>query len=164
MTATSTFDSDGRIRGAYIYLLLCRDGDGPVYVKVGMTSNPTRRLHQLRLGCPVTPHQFCTMRQPSEKKARRAETALHRALGRWRSSGEWYRVPISEKAEFNATMQETLRAHRKTGFPTAWEKIAVQPLVKLAAENLKAAQRAWASGSQARRDFFADSKRGLHSA
>ncbi len=147
------YDDEGRIRGAYIYLLLCRDGDGPVYVKVGMSTDPTKRLHSLRLGCPVTPRQFLTIRRPSSATALKVERALHSGLQRWVSSGEWYCVPIDEKPEFNAAIQSVLARHKQSGYPNKWEKVAVQPLVKEAAERKKTYQRHFAR-APSRRDFL----------
>ena len=152
------YGNDGRIRGAYIYMLLCQDDGGPVYVKIGMSSNPTQRLHALRLGCPVTPHQFCTMRHSSSKIALKTERILHKALKQWRSSGEWYRVPVSEQKEFNQALRAALNSYHRSGFPQVWEKVPVQPLVRLAEQRLKDMQRLWNSRGLARRDFLSQSQ------
>ncbi len=157
------YDTEGRIRGAYVYMLLCRDGDGPVYVKVGMTGHPDNRLHTLRLGCPVTPHQFCTIKRSSREKAFKTETGLHTALKRWKSSGEWYRVPMDEKDEFNAALRDALHAHRQRGYSNTWERVAVQPLIKRAEGRKKVAQRLWAAGGVVRQDFLRASKNQLRS-
>jgi hypothetical protein len=156
------YDTEGRLRGAYIYMLLCRDDDGPVYVKIGMTEHPDQRLSALRTGCPVTPHQFCTIRRSSRARAYRTEAGLHSALNRWKSSGEWYRVPVSEKDEFNAVLREALASHSQRGYSNTWERVPVQPLIRLAKKRC-AAYLKKRNTSRAYLDFKRHDRKGLHS-
>ena len=39
--------------GVFVYTMVCRDGDGPLYVKIGKTRNLFSRFSQLRMGCPI---------------------------------------------------------------------------------------------------------------
>jgi predicted GIY-YIG superfamily endonuclease len=123
------YDSDGLIKGSYVYMLLCRD-NGPVYVKVGITDNIKARLENLRHGCPVTPHQFLTMKRPNRGNARRVEAALHKALNAWRQHGEWFKVELAEKPCFNEAIRAALAKHIKPGYPCRWDRVAVQPLIR----------------------------------
>lgn len=123
---------DGRIRGSYVYMLLCRD-DGPtIYVKVGMTDDLYGRLRSLRNGCPITPRRFCSMEFPSRRWALRAERALQKSLATWKAHGEWFRVPREEKPRFNEAWQTGLREHIAPDWPGRWDQIPVEPLMKAA--------------------------------
>lgn len=119
---------DGRLRGTYVYMLLCRD-DGPIYVKVGITDRPDERLLALRHGCPVTPLQYCTMEVASRRKARVIEIGLHESFRQWRAHGEWFRVNFTDKTEFNAGWRKVLARHATNGWPGEWSRVAVQPVI-----------------------------------
>lgn len=127
------YNTDGLIRGSYVYMLLCRDGNGPVYVKVGVTDHPDQRLESLRRGCPVTPLQFHSMSIPNRRRALFIERRLHRALREWRQHGEWFIVPMDHKPRFNDAIKSALaNLPSKWRQPLQWSRIAVQPLVRLA--------------------------------
>lgn len=125
------YRSDGRLKGSYVYMLLCRD-DGPIYVKVGVTDDLYGRLRSLRNGCPVTPRRFCTMEFPSRRKALRAERALHTSFKRWRLHGEWFMVEIAEKQSFNEAWKAGLIGHTSQDWPSRWDQVAVEPIVAAA--------------------------------
>jgi predicted GIY-YIG superfamily endonuclease len=122
---------DGRIKGSYVYMLLCRD-DGPIYVKVGMTDDLYGRLRSLRNGCPITPRRFCSMEFPSRRWALNAERALQKAFKRWKAHGEWFRILPADKAEFNEAWRTGLTNYVAPEWPNKWEQIAVQPLIAAA--------------------------------
>lgn len=122
------YRQDGRLRGSYVYMLLCRD-DGPIYVKVGITDRPDSRMMALRLGCPVAPRQFCTMEVVSRRKARTIEVDLHAAFARWSAHGEWFKVDLADKEKFNEAWKQVLGRHVMAGWPCAWSKVAVQPVM-----------------------------------
>lgn len=122
---------DGRLRGSFVYMLLCRDKEGPVYVKAGITDKPDDRLLALRLGCPVTPRQFHTMEVMSRRKARNVERDLHQAFRRWAAHGEWFRISMDDRQQFNEAWRGVLALHAVPGWPARWERVPVQPLVEM---------------------------------
>lgn len=153
----SYYDTDGRLVGSYVYLLLCQDG-GPIYVKAGISSDPLKRLQGLRSGCPVTPRQFYTMKRPSRRNALRIECALHMAFGPWLVHGEWFKVPAEDKPVFNAAMRSAIAPHTMTGYPAEWTRIAVKPLAQLAASRRQYFRSRWARMGVAFHDFHQHSK------
>jgi hypothetical protein len=76
-------------RAWFVYMCLCQDDDGPIYVKVGMSNCPHRRLSALRTGNPIPVHQFYICQVHSKRKAKILERALHIGFGRWGLTGEW---------------------------------------------------------------------------
>jgi len=149
---------DGRLRGVHVYMLLCRD-DGPVYVKVGISKSPTDRLMALRSGCAVTPRQFFSFEVRSKGKALGIERDLHRAFYRWLAQGEWFRVPIAERAEFNAAWQPVVDRHRESGWPCRWERVSVSAFMADAHRRRDAALARQRNAPRARRDAIADGLR-----
>ena len=146
------YRADGRIRGTYVYLLLCRDA-GPIYAKVGISDVPYRRLLVLRLGCPVKPRQFFTFEVRSRKKALKVERAIHAGLARWAAHGEWFKVEPDHKADFNAALATAIAPHRETGWPCEWSRTRVAPLIRDAHERRDAVMRLLRERSPAQVDF-----------
>lgn len=115
---------DGRLRGCYVYMLLCRD-EGPVYVKLGTSINPHSRLRQLRYTSPVTLRQFCSFEVPSRFKALLIERELRKVFRPWEAPGEWYTVPLTDKGAFNRAWQPVLAAYHEKRWPCVWNRVAV---------------------------------------
>jgi hypothetical protein len=152
------YNSEGLIRGSYVYMLVCRDGDGPVYVKVGITDSLDNRLQQLRAGCPVTPLQFFTLGVPNRRRARLIERRLHSFLQDWWQQGEWFCLDIKDKPRFNAEISSALASlPAKWRQPLKWERVAVQPLVRLAAQRKSAYLNSARRRGRAYADFQKDS-------
>lgn len=149
------FHSDGRLRGSYLYLLLCRD-DGPVYVKVGISDRPTERLGELRHGCPVTPHQFCFLEVRSRKRALLMERAMKIGLANWSAHGEWFRVPMEEQVPFNDVIRGTLLSYQETGWPCRWERVSVAAIVAHGERQMRGRYRLERRRGPAYRDAAAD--------
>ena len=114
---------------SFVYMLLCQDA-GPVYIKVGISDRPTKRLLELRHGCPVTPRQFCFMEFGTRRAAKIIERMLHRAFDHWSAHGEWFAVPMADKAAFNEAWKDVIYGRRENGRPCEWQKVSVEPLVK----------------------------------
>jgi hypothetical protein len=131
------FHSDGRLRGSYVYMLLCRD-DGPVYIKIGISDAPSKRLMALRTACPVQPRQFCFVEVRSRSRARTIEKQLHFAMDAWHTQGEWFRVAMHEKPAFNQAWRSVLNANRETGWRYEWERISVPAFAKQLDQNRRA--------------------------
>lgn len=134
-------------------MLLCRDEGGPVYVKVGISDQPIKRLKSLRLGCPVTPHQFLYMEVRSRRKARSIEISLHDALAKWGAHGEWFRVPMEEKAQFNGAWKRVVDAQREPStLSYEWQRISVAEFVRQMHANQAAKFKYFGKMTPAQRD------------
>jgi hypothetical protein len=158
ISTSPLYDSEGLIRGSYVYMLVCRDGDGPVYVKVGITDSLDNRLQQLRSGCPVTPLQFYSIRVPHRRRARAIERSLHGFLSDWWQQGEWFCLNLDEKPKFNADLRAAFASFPKKWGPLKWDQVAVQPLVKLAAQRSESYRRAFRKRGRVYADFAKDSR------
>lgn len=152
-TIPGWFKSDGRIRGSFVYMLLCQD-DGPIYVKVGRSIVPMSRLNQLRHGCPITPKYFYTAEVPVSRDAVKLEAELHHAFKIWHQTGEWYKLEKEDRDLFNTAWKEVFGAFAKPGWPMKWTKIAVQPLAELAAKRRGYFKHQYKRRGQAYRDFL----------
>ena len=156
VTAASgrTFRKDSRLPSSFVYMLLCQDEDGPIYVKIGLSDEPYRRLQALRNGCPVTPRRFATCAVPGRIIAKRVEHALLSQLAPWRTQGEWLKFDRDEKADFNAGWQEAFRKTAPKGWPLEWTHIPVGELIKWWQQKKVLAQVRFNRMSQAKRDFL----------
>ncbi len=124
------FTPDGRLRGSYVYLLLCADGDGPIYVKVGFSNNPQQRLYGLIRSCPVRPRLFAYVHVSTRQAALRLERDLLETFENWRIHGEWLKFLIEDKPLFNRLWKESFSRHAKKSWSLKWTQL---PLDKLPA-------------------------------
>lgn len=87
------YDCNGRWAAgrSYVYLFMARDGDGPMYVKIGRSDDPVHRVRDVQVGCPFRIIKASMVKCASREQAKHVELALHRALEDRRSSGEWFR-------------------------------------------------------------------------
>lgn len=123
------FRLPGDNRRYYVYAMLCQDGNGPGYVKFGMSMRIGTRLSALRLGCPIPARYFAVAKMAGQKQARVVEAALHkRFVGRrMRKRGEWYGFDFDnpkDKADFNEGCARVFADHAK-GW---WTKVSVASL------------------------------------
>lgn len=129
-SVTRGYSLDGRLVGAYVYVVLCQD-DGPIYAKVGVTSDFGRRLIAIKNACPVEARYMFFLRLPGRALADGLETALHAALKCWGKVGEWYQLTMEDKPEFNARLKSVLSlVESKTGRLT-WERFDVRDFLQL---------------------------------
>jgi hypothetical protein len=157
MFSVPAFNEGGRLRGSFVYMLMCQDAE-PIYIKIGMSDAPMRRLNELRTACAVTPKILATVEVPSRKFACALETDLHSAMAPWQTTGEWYRYEGSDKSGFNDTWKMVFEKHAKPGWPLQWTKLAVQPMIKMAESRKRLYQHRWASRGQAYRDYLRASR------
>jgi hypothetical protein len=148
----SLYHSDGRLRGVYVYMLLCQD-DGPLYVKIGISRTPTKRVKQLWLGCPVTPRYFATVEVRSEQKAKKIERELLAAMGKWSQTGEWLRLSVDDKPEFNSKWKAVFSENVEPGWPLAWSQADVQALRADGQSKMNFARKLWRKRGRAYQDF-----------
>lgn len=156
--ATAVFHQDGRIRGSYVYMLLCRSADG-IHIKVGMSDHPLKRLQGLLTSCPLHADTLATVELPTRRTALRFEKELHCVLAKWRSSGrEWFLLSASDKAEFNALIQIAAVHFVKPSWPMRWQRHSVQALLSAARQRRAMFQRRAKKRGRAYMDFTAASK------
>jgi hypothetical protein len=121
------FDTDGRVHGHYVYCLLCHDEDGPIFAKIGHTSNVVSRLKALITGTPVTPRWMFYVRVWSNTPAKALESRLHAALGLFRTNGEWFRFSSEDRQLINELMAVELQQFRRSGYDLKWQKMPAEP-------------------------------------
>lgn len=98
------YDCNGRWAAGrtYLYMFMARDGDGPMYVKIGVSEDPFSRVTQVQTGCPIRIIRAAMMKCMSRDQARKIEKAVHVDLSPFSSSGEWFRFDWSDKAQRGA--------------------------------------------------------------
>lgn len=156
------FNVEGRLAGCYVYMLLCQEADGPVYVKIGMTEDPLSRFRALRSGSPHTPRAFAYFETYNRKDARRIERALHKAYGEWHAHHEWFSFREEDKAKFNAVWKTVLQHHEKNGRKFEWTKVSAKALIETAESNKKMARAIFARSTKRRGRSYQDFRK--HSA
>lgn len=113
----------GRLRGVYVYMVIFRDEQPEVYVKVGASHSPGERLRAWRRQCAAVPWELATVELPNRRLAFRVETALHHALRPWRVGSEWYCVSTDDRLRFNRTWRSVLASHERPSWPLDWQRI-----------------------------------------
>jgi hypothetical protein len=149
------FHPDGRIRGSYVYMLMCENSDG-IHIKVGRSNNPLGRLATLLTACPLSPGVMATAELPNRRIALNFEQELHCALAPWRTNGEWFLFDSSDKAEFNESLQRAAAHFSKPSWPIRWQKHSVPALLSLARQRKAYVARMHRKQGRACRDFRRD--------
>ena len=130
--AFGQFNGSGRMAGCYVYMLFCQDG-GPVYVKIGISTNPTERLASLRTTCAVTPRLFASAEVRSKGVALGIERALHKHFVHAQTVGEWFVFAQAEAVLFRERTREVLKPFDTDPTrPLKWNSVAVAGFIKLA--------------------------------
>jgi len=75
---------------SYIYLI--KSGTGRCApIKIGIASNPDKRILELQIGNPKLLTLVCKMKASSRKHAEHIEHSLHKYFNRVHIRGEWFR-------------------------------------------------------------------------
>ena len=103
----------GRRLRSCVYALLVSPGQGPGYMKIGITENLPKRLDSLQVGCPF-PIGLIALIDAGYYSATawNLEEAFHKRFEARRTSGEWFMFDFDsevDKAEFNQGSREVLR-------------------------------------------------------
>lgn len=146
------FNPDGRLRGSFVYLVLCGEAE-KIYIKVGRSSNPFQRLNDLRVGCPFVPSIMATTEVAGTHLAKQLESDMHQALKAWHSHGEWFVLTRQEKAEFNAITAAVLKRHGSPSRRLTWRQYSVPDLIKDGDDRRRYVQAQFARLGSAFRDF-----------
>lgn len=147
------YGKDGRVRGSFVYMLLCQDS-GPIYVKIGLSNDPFQRMHALRNGCPVELRRFAFVAVPSRKFATKLEMWLHHDLSPWRSQGEWFKFAPEEKPDFNKGWQAAFSKCALPGWPLTWTQMPVAKLMEQWERRKRFAQRLWRRRGRSYQDYL----------
>lgn len=115
---------DGRIRGSYVYLLMCED-QAKIKMKVGQSDRPLERLHGILTGCPLSPGLFAIAELPTRKLAFEVEKELHDEFKEWHLVREWFEFPISDKPQFNAAWKRVFQGYSSPSWKLSWTKFSV---------------------------------------
>lgn len=146
------FNPDGRLRGSYVYLMLCAEQER-IFVKAGRSNSPLQRLNDLRVGCPLIPEILAVAEVANVSRAKRLENHLHRGLHAWHSHGEWFVLTRAQKFEFNSIIWSIVREHSDPSRRIAWRQYSVPALIRDAQRRRTYAQSRFAKLGQAFRDF-----------
>jgi len=115
----------------YVYAMLCRDGDGPGYIKFGRSMRIGERLTALRTACPIPARYFAVVEANNYYNALNIERDLHRRFSERRVSGEWYRFDFDspeDKHAFNYGTGCVLARYLTKERGDWWTKISVKAL------------------------------------
>lgn len=97
MDATELYQSVDRVfeqkhPGGFVYAVT--NSAWPGWVKVGMTTDPARRLNDYQTSSPHRDYEMVAFKEVDDR--RRVETELHSELEAFgRREGEWFEVPVS---------------------------------------------------------------------
>lgn len=160
MIITSSFYSaSGAIRpGSYLYMLFCMDDDGPLYIKIGRSRDPYKRLDQIRTACPVKAVQLAVCPVRTIEQSRKLEKALLDATSVWRIRGEWCRLDLEDRSSFNEKWKALFREEGDYAWPLKWDMISVEEIESLAKRRRAFAFRRMKRRGSAYRDFVRDSR------
>ena len=150
------YGADGRLRGSWTYMLLCRDGLGPIYVKVGISDNPLKRFNALVTSCGVMPQRFSFVNVRSRDSAKKLEKDLLDAFSKWKTNGEWIRLKVTEKKEFNVAWQKVFEKHATRDWPLRWVQCHAKGLRKYAQRRKRYVQKKHMRRGKAFLDFQKD--------
>lgn len=129
--ASNLHGVDGRLLGSYVYFLCCAsDVKETVYVKIGVSDSPTKRLFSLTNNCALRPLTFGVCNVQSRSFALQIEKRLHQEFRAWRQQGEWFRFEMRDKPYFSETRDVILRAYRSAAWPMNISVTGVMPVLK----------------------------------
>lgn len=121
---------NGRSQCHYVYFLCCEaDAPGAVFVKIGMSQNPLRRVRDIANSCAVQPLSFGFVGCGCRAETHRMELALHAIFALWRQRGEWYRFEAKDKNTFHVLRKETFEKYNTFNWPMKFQMIDVNEVL-----------------------------------
>lgn len=105
--------------GSYVYFLICAgDAEGVIFIKIGLSDNPTDRLRDLVNNCARPPLTFAWVHTYSRGISMKIEKELHRRFKEWRVKGEWFKFTLDEKdSVFKPIRSEVLSGWKTPDWP-----------------------------------------------
>jgi len=110
--------------------LLCSEDEGPIYVKVGISKDPISRLRHLKTHCPLPAQYLFVSRVRSRDVARRIEKRVLKGAGKWRAEGEWLKLSLADKPDFNELLRSVVSIYTTPDWPLRWDRISVTELCR----------------------------------
>lgn len=115
----------------YVYALLCQNEDGPGYVKFGHSHDVVKRVHDIKVGCPIKVRYLAFIRASFKEKALEVERALHTQFNDRRTQGEWFSFDFTselDKQVFNKGCKHVFAYHGNCLAPGEkwWEKVDLE--------------------------------------
>ncbi len=125
----------------YVYAVLCQDGEGPGYIKIGYSGNIGSRLSGIKSNSPIPAKYFCTVEIGSNKnKAMAVESALLKQFEGRNTTGEWFRFDFNnpeDKRDFNEGCRRVFAYEIGPDYEW-WTKISVEEYEKYVKERTHA--------------------------
>jgi hypothetical protein len=84
LTGYLTKKKESKVKSQQLYLMMT---DDKLYVKIGVSVDPERRLKGVQTGCPTL---VSLVRTIKTRNARKLENKLHKMLADYNTSGEWF--------------------------------------------------------------------------
>lgn len=112
----------GILRGCFLYVMTTVDFRGASFFKIGVSESLEGRYLGIQTGCPLPIELILSVYLPSRSVALAAESALHRALIDFHSSGEWFMFDLADtgaKDEFKAASEKVFSS--LVGSAWKWE-------------------------------------------
>lgn len=97
---------------------------GEVFVKVGQSAVPYKRLDAITHGCPFPLSQAVFVQIGGSSHAKSFELRMKRELEEYRTRGEWYCFDKSDGAKFNEAVREVYA--KITGRRLVWSKVDIR--------------------------------------
>lgn len=121
------YDCNGRwaLGRCYVYVLMARDAQGPMYVKIGVSDDPYSRIGAIQTGCPIPLVRAGMVKCMSRAQARLIEKELHVELAPFGSNGEWFRFDWANVAHKQA-LNVAIEAHMSRVKDWALEDVDLQ--------------------------------------
>lgn len=114
-----------------VYVLLKNMPDG-IYVKIGISADPIRRLRELIHGLPWVPDTLSYYRMRTRVAARDMEGYLLLAHRNCRTRGEWHLLPADQLVAFKRTLQVTGSRYVKKSHGGKWATMSVPEFLEAA--------------------------------
>lgn len=136
------YKRDGRLIGAFVYMLFCREDDsGPWHIKIGITNSPTDRLNALGTALPIPPKLFSFAEFPNKDICRNIERAIHGILAEWRTRGEWFKMDLEDKKvkqAFDEAWKGVFEHYTACGSVPEWTQMSVPEYMSMRQRAAKA--------------------------
>ena len=88
---------------SYVYFIKAQNN-----TKIGVARNVERRIKQIQNGNPYVLNLITCIKMPSSKSAFDLERYLHAYYGKYRKSGEWFKIP-------NVRLKKALEGYKGQG-------------------------------------------------
>lgn len=137
---------------SFIYMLFCNEED-KVFVKIGVSDRPTKRLSALASSAPLRPKLFAFMEIWDRSSALVIESRLHEALAKWHSHGEWFVLSYDERDNFKTAWKNVLFGFHRSGWPLVWNQVSVDAVLRVGRKTQAYVRRQYARRGRAFRDF-----------